>query len=119
MNGEYSYPAEVIHEKTREAAELRARAEAAETELARWRALFGDDGPPDMSVDWSDLIISLMTMARHPLSDCTPVTCEDGKLFVAADHHLFSAEELATLENAGFIMDGLDGGFYSFRFGSA
>lgn len=66
---------------------------------------------------WEDLIKALTILAQHPANDISPLHCEHDTLWVCADPDAFSPEELAELDELGFFKD--DGGFMSYRFGSA
>ena len=66
---------------------------------------------------WEDLIKGLTTLAQHPDDDISPLHCEHDTLWICADPAAFTSEELADLKELGFIPD--DGGFVSYRFGSA
>lgn len=72
----------------------------------------------DRPAAWSDLIEALTLLAQRPTDAISPFWCEHDQLHVLADEKTFTAEELARLETLGFNVDS-DGGFYSFRFGSA
>ncbi len=67
---------------------------------------------------WSDLLEGLTMLAKHPSSDISPFHCEHDTLNVMADDSAFTADELARLSVLGFDVHG-EGGFYSYRFGSA
>jgi hypothetical protein len=73
---------------------------------------------PDMPTAWSELIEGLTLLAQHPADKVSPFYCSHDTLHVLADETAFTDEELARLELLGFNVDP-DGGFYSFRFGSA
>lgn len=67
---------------------------------------------------WSDLLQALTLLAGHETNGTSPLHCEHDELWVMADADQFNAEELARLDAWGFFPDG-DGGFKSYRFGSA
>jgi hypothetical protein len=67
---------------------------------------------------WSDLIEGLTLLAKHHTSDISPLHCEHDTLNVMADDGAFTADEIALLDALGFSVHS-EGGFYSFRFGSA
>ncbi|GAA2623798.1 hypothetical protein GCM10010399_63850 [Dactylosporangium fulvum] len=67
---------------------------------------------------WSDLIEGLTLLAKHHTSDISPLHCEHDTLNVMADDEAFTGEEIARLDHLGFSVSS-EGGFYSFRFGSA
>lgn len=67
---------------------------------------------------WSDLISGLTMLSRHPSNKHSPLHCEHDELWVCADPAEFTAEEIAQLDAWGFTPDD-EGGFSSFRFGSA
>lgn len=67
---------------------------------------------------WSDLIEGLTLLARHPGDTISPLHCEHDTLNVMADDQAFTEEEIARLDDLGFSVNS-EGGFYSFRFGSA
>lgn len=66
---------------------------------------------------WVDLIEAIALLAQHPTSD-SPFHCEDEQLTVLADDTAFTDGEIARLVELGFHRDE-EGGFYSFRYGSA
>lgn len=68
---------------------------------------------------WADLLEGLELLAQHPTDTVSPLHCEHDKLTVLADDSAFTDDELARLETLGFDVDRSEGGFYSFRFGSA
>jgi hypothetical protein len=72
-----------------------------------------------MPVAWSDLIEGLTILAQHPANEISPLHCEHDMLLVCADEALFTDEEKERLEIIGFEVDDIDGGFFSYRFGSA
>lgn len=65
---------------------------------------------------WSDLVSALVLVAGRVRPN--PLWCEHDVLHLCADPADFDATELAQLDAWGFIADS-DGGFSSFRFGSA
>lgn len=68
---------------------------------------------------WADLIEALELMRTHAIGPF-PTHCEHDQLWVMANPEDFSAEEIAKLEELGFIPDSDGGdGFTSFLFGSA
>lgn len=67
---------------------------------------------------WSDLLECLTLLAKHPADPISPFHCEHDTLHVLADETAFTDEEIAKLDFLGFSVD-FEGGFYSFRFGSA
>jgi hypothetical protein len=67
---------------------------------------------------WADLIEGVTLLAKHPSSPISPFHCEHDTLNVMANDEAFTDDEIATLENLGFSRSS-EGGFYSFRFGSA
>jgi hypothetical protein len=67
---------------------------------------------------WADLIEGLTLLAQHPTDTISPLHCEHDTLHVMADAVAFTDEERDRLETLGFHADA-DGGFHSFRFGSA
>jgi hypothetical protein len=64
-----------------------------------------------------DLITALQLMARKSQPH-SPTHCEHDELTVMVDPELFTAVELAHLDELGFFDSG-EGTFKSFRFGSA
>jgi hypothetical protein len=72
----------------------------------------------EMPSAWADLIEGLTLLAQHHTDPISPLHCSHDTLHVLADDKAFTDEELAHLERLGFLAD-KDGGFYSFRFGSA
>lgn len=67
---------------------------------------------------WADLIEAVTLLAQHPANDISPFWCEHDQLHVCADDEAFAPEEIVRLEELGFNRD-TEGGFYSFRYGSA
>ncbi len=67
----------------------------------------------------NDLIEALQILAKYT-SDSTPTHCEHDVLMVNVDPADVSAEEIARLDELGFIATKQDGdpAFISFRFGS-
>lgn len=76
----------------------------------------GDEYVPPKA--WAELIEALTLLAKHPGDQVSPLHCEHDTLNVLADNSAFTADELARLEELGFHA-GSEGGFYSFRYGSA
>jgi hypothetical protein len=72
----------------------------------------------EMPEAWKDLIDGLMLLSKGRTDDISPFHCEHDTLMVLADPEKFTEAELAELDAWGFHPDG-DGGFYSYRFGSA
>lgn len=67
---------------------------------------------------WDALMAALTLLRRSYPDTFSPFNCEHDTLWVNADPGHFSAEELAVLDKWGFFPDG-EGGFMSYRFGSA
>lgn len=67
---------------------------------------------------WSDLIKGLTLLARYRDNDISPLHCEHDELLVCANTDGPTPEEMEQLDAWGFFPDA-DGGFKSFRFGSA
>lgn len=67
---------------------------------------------------WADLIEGLTLLAKHPSDIISPLHCEHDTLNVMADDEAFTEDEIAKLDELGFTVN-REGGFYSFRFGSA
>lgn len=74
--------------------------------------------PDDLPAAWRDLISGLVLLARGRSNEISPLHCEHDTLWVMADSEQFTPEEIARLDGLGFFVDE-DGGFQSFRFGSA
>lgn len=72
----------------------------------------------DMPPAWAELIEALTILARHPADKLNPTHCDHDTLTVLADPDEFDDAELDRLAELGFDV-GSDGGFRSFRFGSA
>jgi hypothetical protein len=89
-------------------------ADGARPRLAR----VGDQPTDSMPPAWADLIEGLTLLAKHHTSDISPLHCEHDTLNVMADDQSFTDDEIARLEALGFGVHS-EGGFYSFRFGSA
>lgn len=70
-----------------------------------------------MSDAWRDLAKAIPLLARHQTGP-SPLHCEHDELFVMSKAEEYTPEELARLDEWGFFVNG-DGGFSSFRFGSA
>lgn len=68
---------------------------------------------------WLNLISALAIMSKHPANAHYPLSCEHDRLLVMADETKFTDQEIAALEKYGFSVNETDGGFYSFKFGSA
>lgn len=68
---------------------------------------------------WADLIEGLTLLAKHHTDDISPLHCEHDTLNVMADDEAFTDDEIARLDTLGFSVNSDEGGFYSFRFGSA
>lgn len=73
---------------------------------------------PAMPPAWRNLIDALALLARGQCNDISPLNCTHDTLGVSADPEKFTPEEIAQLEAWGFHVDP-EGGFYSFRYGSA
>ncbi|GLW31207.1 hypothetical protein [Actinoplanes regularis] len=71
--------------------------------------------PPEA---WADLIEGLTLLAQYPADESDPLHCSHDTLHVCADETAFTADEIARLDQLGFMVH-RDGGFYSYRFGSA
>lgn len=67
---------------------------------------------------WADLLEALNLLSTHPNGDTGPFYCSHDTLYVTADDKAFKPEELTRLSALGFEVH-RDGGFYSYRFGSA
>ena len=67
---------------------------------------------------WADLFEALTLLAQHPADTVSPFNCTHDTLHVLADDNAFTAEEIARLDQLGFMV-ARDGGFYSYRYGSA
>jgi hypothetical protein len=67
---------------------------------------------------WADLIEGLTLLATQQSNEISPLNCSHDQLTVMADPAAFTPEELARLDELGFIASD-DETFYSFRFGSA
>ncbi len=68
---------------------------------------------------WADLLEGLTLLAKHQTNDISPFNCTHDQLWVSSDPNAFTSDELARLQELGFMGEpGMDG-FYSFRFGSA
>ena len=52
-------------------------------------------------------------------SDEYPTSCEHNQLYVLVDPANVSKEDIAALNELGFIADEDEGNFYSFKYGSA
>jgi len=74
---------------------------------------------PTLPPSWSDLLEGLALLAQHPTDTISPFHCSHDTLHVLADDKAFTDVEIAKLEVLGFHVDSSDGGFYSYRFGSA
>jgi hypothetical protein len=68
---------------------------------------------------WGDLVQAITLLSNHRTDEISPFHCEHDQLFVMADDTKFTADQLAQLEEWGFEVDTENGGFYSFRYGSA
>jgi hypothetical protein len=74
--------------------------------------------PDDLPEAWRDLLSGLALLARGQSNAISPLRCEHDTLWVSASAEAFTPEEIGQLEGLGFFVDE-DGGFQSFRFGSA
>ncbi len=72
----------------------------------------------DMPQSWADLLEALTLLAQHPTPDTDPFVCVHDELYVTADATKFTDAELDRLAQLGFDVN-RDGGFRSYRFGSA
>lgn len=72
----------------------------------------------DMPKAWRELIEALTILAKASVNDERPLNCSHDALGVCADPGRISATDLARLIEIGFDVDE-EGGFYSFRYGSA
>ncbi len=71
-----------------------------------------------MSKDaWADLPRAIEMLSWHKTSNW-PFQAEHDELFVCSDPSKYAPEELAELDELGFFVNE-DGGFSSFRYGSA
>lgn len=68
---------------------------------------------------WTNLIIALAILSKHPSNDDNPFNCTHDTLRVMADDTAFTPGEIDQLDKLGFHVDENNGGFYSFRYGSA
>lgn len=75
-------------------------------------------GQDELPEAWADLIKAVTLLARGQTDDISPFHCEHDELWVQADPEKFTPEEIAQLDEWGFFPDS-DGGFKSFRYGSA
>jgi hypothetical protein len=73
----------------------------------------------DLPQAWADLLEALTLLAKHQNNDVSPFNCSHDTLTVMADPAAFTPKELARLDELGFIANGDDEVFTSFRFGSA
>lgn len=76
------------------------------------------DVPPELPKAWRELIEALTILAKASVNDERPLNCSHDALGVCADPGRISATDLARLIEIGFDVDE-EGGFYSFRYGSA
>lgn len=67
---------------------------------------------------WDDLFEALTLFRSSSPNVFSPFHCEHDELWVMADPADFTAEELERLDQLGFFVSG-EGGFKSYRFGSA
>lgn len=74
--------------------------------------------PANMPKAWRELIEALTILAKASVNDERPLNCSHDTLGVCADPERISATDLARLIEIGFDVDE-EGGFYSFRYGSA
>ncbi len=66
---------------------------------------------------WANLKTAIELLSKHPSDTVSPFHCEHDELWVMSDAEAFTPEEIAQLDELGFFVD--DGGFKSFRYGSA
>ncbi|WP_016888284.1 hypothetical protein [Mycobacteroides abscessus] len=66
---------------------------------------------------WADLPQAIELLSKHKTGPY-PFHCEHDELFVMSNPAAYTAEELAELDALGFLVNE-DGGFSSFRYGSA
>lgn len=81
-------------------------------------AMAGVTDNEEISPLWSNLLSALTLLSKHSFSNY-PTWCEHDVLHVNADDEAFTPEEITQLEQWGFHRDEEEGGFYSFRYGSA
>ena len=67
---------------------------------------------------WADLAEAITILGQHPTDPVSPLHCEHDRLNVLADDKAFTSAELARLAGLGFHVSA-EGGFHSYRFGSA
>ncbi len=67
---------------------------------------------------WADLPRAIEMLSWHKTNPISPFHCEHDELFVMSDPAAYAPEELAELDELGFFVNS-DGGFSSFRYGSA
>lgn len=72
-----------------------------------------------MPKDWLELIQAIALMSNHATNEISPFWCEHDTLHVCADENKFTNEEIRQLEAWGFYRDEVNGGFNSFKYGSA
>lgn len=66
---------------------------------------------------WDDLVKAIEMLSWHKTGSF-PFHCEHDELFVMSNPQAYAPEELAQLDELGFFVNS-DGGFSSFRYGSA
>lgn len=66
---------------------------------------------------WAELPEALALLSKHKTGPY-PFCCEHDELFVMSDPEKYTPEELQQLDDWGFFVNS-DGGFSSFRYGSA
>jgi hypothetical protein len=67
---------------------------------------------------WLELIQAIALLSKHATDDTSPFLCEHDTLYVMADEGKFTNDEVEQLATWGFHPSP-EGGFYSFRYGSA
>jgi hypothetical protein len=77
-----------------------------------------DDAETDLPQAWRDLFEALTLLAKHQNNDINPFQCSHDALTVCADPADFTAEELARLDELGFLPQDEYETFISHRFGS-
>jgi hypothetical protein len=80
-------------------------------------ALLTADTAPALPQAWRDLLEGLALLATHQTSDISPLNCTHDTLWVSSDPAEYSSEDIVRLDDLGFHPS--DGGFMSYRFGSA
>lgn len=72
----------------------------------------------DLPEAWADLVKAIVLLGKHRVNDNNPLSCSHDLLMVMSDDLQYTPEEIEQLKNWNFDVHD-EGGFYSFKYGSA